>query len=203
MTLLDDSGTSLIHWVFAVQYLKLALTFPLLVGKVPQDEILSKSSAIERIILALNIFFVTWILAMLVAQVILNLKKEDGGIEILTIFAVLSKVFSAVLLIVGIVRLRNLIRGMGHQSFTSREKLMMIHIVLFLLLIVGVLASKILLYFLENSLEDKSGPATSNECRIFLAYLAVYQLKQFVNLVILILIVYILLKLCTPLTEKW
>lgn len=138
--------------MFAVQYFKLALTFPLLTGAVPRDEIPKRQKFIDAVTWGLYIFFIVWTLATLVPEVVVNFKEEEIS-GILIILVILSKIFSAVLLIIAIVRLRHLIRGMGQQEFATREKLMMVHIILFVLLIVALIATRPLLLSLSNSVE--------------------------------------------------
>ena len=107
-----------------------------------------------------------------------------------------------VLLVFAIYKIRTLIKQTRRVSFTTREVIMTVHIVLFTSTVLVSLACKIIDLRLTKELQN----SIVNEqelCHTFLAEVYWLQIKQVVNLATLILIIYVTNNLCTPLSRHW
>ena len=132
------------HWVYAVKYLRLALSFPLLLGLVPQDQIAKKQRIVKWTIRGLNLLFYSVVLTMIPIQVY---KKKSFLGE-----ATCLNVFVCVCLIVAIRRLKVLIRkNTIAEKSSRREKLMTAHTVIFSVLILANISSRVVIQVASNS----------------------------------------------------
>lgn len=134
--LIGNYGISIMQWVYAVKYLRLALNFPLLIGLVPHDQIAKKQSRVKCTIWALNIVFYSVMLGLILVQVFVT-KKVDAEPALLNVFV-------SVCLIVAIRRLKVLIRENTRAEGSSRrEKLMTAHTVLFSVYIAAMVSERV------------------------------------------------------------
>lgn len=130
------------HWVYAVKYLRLALSFPLLLGLVPQDQIAKKQRIVKWTIRGLNLLFYSVVVTMIPIQVYMKNQGE----------ATCLNVFVCVCLIVAIRRLKVLIRkNTIAEKSSRREKLMTAHTVIFSVLILANISSRVVIQVASNS----------------------------------------------------
>ena len=57
LTFLDSVLVAVSQWIFAVEYLRLALKFPLILGHLPEDKVKSIKRRNLCILIGLNLFF--------------------------------------------------------------------------------------------------------------------------------------------------
>ena len=57
LTFLDSVLVAVSYWIFAVEYLRLALKFPLILGQLPEEKVKSIKRRNLGILIGLNLFF--------------------------------------------------------------------------------------------------------------------------------------------------
>lgn len=55
--LISQVSSCLSHWLFAVEYFKLALKFPIMISQLTEEEIEKRQKRNYRILVGLNVFF--------------------------------------------------------------------------------------------------------------------------------------------------
>ena len=148
---LSETLVSIAHWLFAVKYYELSLRLPVFVrticqGPVPSlEQLIEQERAqrhVDKVMIWANIAFYVTLFVITVVDVVEGKQKLPFTLSTLT------KLVSAILLMVAICRLRSLVKHLKDDQLSNREFLMTVHTVLFNVFIGATLAYQITLYML-------------------------------------------------------
>ena len=135
----DMALSQVIHWLFAVEYFTVVSNFPLIrMAADPDsdpDEIDAKVKRAKTVIRVANAIFYTLVVGFfLTAEFSARLQAKD----VYLYFDSVNKLISALLFVFSILKFRRLVKSMQSNSdFFASERLMTVHLAIFLLYIVG------------------------------------------------------------------
>ena len=196
---IQSSSNSVAHWIFAIEYFKIALNFPIII-ELFQSNVNEKLKRVKQIVFWTNFYYYAQLLLWLILIFSIDIEaKTDYAL----IFDVQSKVMSAGLLGYSIISLKRNINKVKRPDFFARERLMHIHTILFI--------AYVCFYIIECSLNLKyahyylheSPPNYLMSCRYIIAATVFTELAQITNILILVLLIYMSLKFSEPLTNYW
>lgn len=130
---------SVSHWLFAVEYLRLALKFPLMLRQLGEEEIQKRVRRNSCILIGLNCFYYAQI--TLWTTIYFFYICINYNFILIYLLSVLDPLMPAILLIIAIWRIRSQIKGMNEREFMAREKLIRVHtcsFVFYILVSVGI-----------------------------------------------------------------
>ena len=113
---------SVSHWLFAVEYLKLALKFPLLLCQLQDVEIKAKQSRNSRILIGLNMIF--YIQMTLWTSLTITIGEK---FMIIYFLEFLNPLLPALLLIFSIHRVKSSVKKLNWREIKTKEMLMRLH----------------------------------------------------------------------------
>ena len=178
-----------IHWIFAVEYLKLALRFPLMLRQLQEEEIEARLKRNSNIVLGLNILFY---FQMALWTVLLYIY---GYNETMTILSSVNPLWPTFLLIFAICRIRSQIKRLNSKDIMAREMLIRVHTCVFITFILVSLVYHMTIYgsFLQGQ-EQSEQHAPARECRWYMATSSFWIISNILNTAILILFTFMSIK---------
>ena len=140
---------SVSHWLFSVEYLKLALKFPLLLCQLQDEEIKARQRRNSWILFGLNMLFYTQL--TLWTTLTLAIGKK---FMIIFYLEFLNPFLPALLLIFSIYRVKISVKKLNWKEVKTREKLMRVHTYTFIFFIIVNVAMSITTYKAIQVRED-------------------------------------------------
>ena len=128
---IESATNSVAHWIFAIQYFKIALNFPIIIDLYAEN-VNEKLKRANHIVFWTNFYYYFILLLWLILIYSINFESSHYAL----IFDVHSKVISAGLLVYSIIRLKRSIDKVKRPEFFARERLMRIHTILFITYVV-------------------------------------------------------------------
>ena len=187
---------SIAHWLFSVEYFRLALKFPLIVGMLENQEFERRLSRNKWILIGANLLFYALVAAWGTACIfyfpnVRMLMDASAGIAAMP----------AIVLIFSITRLRKQIKRLNSVEIRAREWLMSIHTGIFTFYIVTSLANHLMIYLSNRMGEDLTNQAAV--CRYTCAAQSFMITECLTNSAILALFTYMSVKFSQPVQGRW
>lgn len=187
------------HWVFAIQYAEVVLKLPLLVFPETSEDIQSKMNKIEHTIWTLNCVFV----ALVLIYTIIFQLKLFGVVEsdsLRTVVFYMGPIVTLVptgLLLVAVLKVRCMVGKLRNKAIFEKERLIMLHTVLFSLYF--------LVYATVNIVSDQKITSTdyTRQCKQLYLQISAFILISILNMCIFTLITYMSVQFCKPLDGQW
>lgn len=114
------------HWLFAVEYLQVALKFPLILFELGEEEIQSKQRRNLFILVGVNLYFYAQIIVWTTLMLIYGY-----GIGLIYNLALLNYLVPASLLILSICLLKSQIKRLNRREIMARDMLIRVHTITF------------------------------------------------------------------------
>ena len=124
---IQSSTNSVAHWIFAIEYFRIALIFPIII-ELYQPNVNEKLEKAKRIVYWANCLFYALLLVWLILIFSINFEKYKYAF----IVDASGKVISAGILVYSIISLKHSINKVKRPDFFARERLMHIHTFLFI-----------------------------------------------------------------------
>ena len=163
------------------------------------------------IVKAANIIFYLWQASLTIAWLWMYIKESH--FLLFYNLAVISLTASALVLLYSIVRLYREIKQLSHAKLQAREKLMVVHIFIFIASILCIAADRITNYFLERSYLENTdnGNVKCLESQSCMASTCPYLQAQWflsgtidvLDILVVILLIYMSVKFSKPLNQHW
>jgi len=122
---------SLAHWIFGLKYFELVLKLPLLVNQ-RQDNLQSKRKRVNLILFAANVYYYVQITVWASFMLVYRRYEDKSKQALVSGFDALNKLLPAILLLCTVLILRCQIYKLQSKAFVAREKLIFIHMSIFL-----------------------------------------------------------------------
>ena len=154
--------TSIAHWIFAVQYLEVVLLLPLLFehGEV---NIQKKRQRVRWVINGANAYFFIQVGAWACFMFAYTDYEDSAGTDKIKIFDAVNKLLPGIVLIISVLVLRSRFNGKKSNKFFAREKVIVVHVALFLFYILTYAIFRVL-----TSLDNRSPQESIQYCRLFM-----------------------------------
>lgn len=187
------------HWVFAVKYAEVVLKLPLLVFAETAGDIQAALKKIQFVIWILNAFFGAIVVTYTVTLQVYVFKEEaDGDASWLNRLGTLMTIAPIVLLLVAVARVRCMVKKLRNKAIFQKEKLILVHAVLFTLYFIFQTIAWASVSFAVNM--KGSMPTICKEAVTGL--LSDIGLSV-INSCVFILITYMSVQFCRPLDGQW
>lgn len=136
---------AIIHWLFSVEYLSLALKLPILLGQLEYAQIEGIIRRNKCILAIANAIFYSWV--AVIDGLTIYFEFDSTTLYDLD---VINQVIPAATLIFAIFLLKSQITGLHKKQMAAREALMWVHTAIFTVFILATLASHITLTLAFN-----------------------------------------------------
>ena len=187
---------SIAHWLFSVEYFRLALKFPLIVGMLENQEFERRLSRNKWILIGANLLFYALVAAWGTACIF-----YFPNVRMLMDASVVISAMPAIVLIYSITRLRKQIKRLNSVEISAREWLMSIHTGIFTFYIVTSLANHLMIYLSNDKGEELDNLA--EVCRYTCAAQSFMITECLTNSAILALFTYMSVKFSQPVQGRW
>ena len=124
---------SIAHWIFAVKYFEVALTYKILQGMITDaDQIYAKRLQIKCALIIVNLVFYAW----LITDIALEIRQSSEENTVMNELLYVGLCMASLLLIYSILRIICLVKIQREPGLSTREILIALHTVIFSLIVV-------------------------------------------------------------------